>query len=80
MWPTDVQTHTKLYDMKEEMEKMAKFISCLDSECDVDRKEKDKVQLISVPDGINAPRKAHVRFTPSLRSFPNVFETVPMFV
>ena len=35
----------------------------------------------SVRDGIYALGKAHMRSTPSLRSFPNVaFETVPMFV
>ena len=35
----------------------------------------------SVQDGIYALRKAHMRFTPSLSSFPNVtFETVPDFV
>ena len=32
----------------------------------------------SVQDGIYTPRKAHMRSTPSLRSFPNVaFETIP---
>ena len=35
----------------------------------------------SVQDVIYALRKAHMRSTPSVRSFPNVaFETVPMFV
>ena len=35
----------------------------------------------SVQDGIYALGKAHMRSTPSFRSFPNVpFETVPMFV
>ena len=35
------------------------------------------VQFGSVPDGIFALGKAHMRSTPSLRSFPNVaFETV----
>ena len=39
------------------------------------------VQFSSVQDGIYALGKAHMRSTPSLRSFPNVaFETVPMFV
>ena len=39
------------------------------------------VQFCSVQDGIYALGKAHMRSTPSLRSFPNVaFETVPMFV
>ena len=34
----------------------------------------------SIQDGIYALEKAHMRSTPSLRSFPNVaFETVPMF-
>ena len=37
--------------------------------------------ISSVQDGICALRKAHMRSTPSFRSFPNVaFETVPMFV
>ena len=36
------------------------------------------VRFSSVRDGIYALRKAHVRSTPSLRSFPNVpLETVP---
>ena len=35
----------------------------------------------SVQDGFYALKKAHMRSTPSLRSFPNVaFETVPVFV
>ena len=39
------------------------------------------VQFSSVQDCIYALGKAHMRSTPSLRSFPNVaFETVPMFV
>ena len=39
------------------------------------------VLVSSVQDGIYALGKAHMRSTPSLRSFPNVaFETVPMFV
>ena len=39
------------------------------------------VEFSSVQDDINALGKTHMRFTPSLRSFPNVaFETVPMFV
>ena len=39
------------------------------------------VQFSSVQDGIYALLKAHVRSTPSLRSFPNVsLETVPMLV
>ena len=39
------------------------------------------VQLNSVQDGICALGKAHMRSTPSLRSFPGVaFEMVPMFV
>ena len=38
-------------------------------------------QFSSVQDGIYAPGKAHMRFTPSVRSFPNVAsETVLMFV
>ena len=38
-------------------------------------------QFSSVQDGIYALRKAHMRSTPSLRSFPNVaLETVPMLV
>ena len=40
-----------------------------------------KVQFSSVQDGIYALGRAHMRSTPSLRSFPNVvFETVLMFV
>ena len=39
------------------------------------------VQFSSVQDGIYALGKAHIRSTPSLRSFPNVaFEAVPLFV
>ena len=38
-------------------------------------------QFSSVQDGIYALGKAHMRSTPSLRSFPNVaFETVPVFL
>ena len=38
-------------------------------------------QFSSVQDGISALGKAHMRATPSLRSFPNVAsETVPVFV
>ena len=34
----------------------------------------------SIQDGIYTLGKAHMRSTPSLRSFPNIaFETVPMF-
>ena len=40
-----------------------------------------KPQFSSVQNEIYALRKAHMRSTPSLRSFPSVaFETVPMFV
>ena len=39
------------------------------------------IEFNSVQDGIYALRKAHMRSTLSLRSFPNIaFETVPMFV
>ena len=39
------------------------------------------VVFSSVQDGIYALGKAHMRSTPSLRSFPNVaFETVLMFI
>ena len=39
------------------------------------------VQFSSVQDGIYALRKACIRFTPSLRRFPNIaFKTVPVFV
>ena len=39
------------------------------------------VQFSSVQDAIYALRKAHIRYTPSLGSFLNVFfETVPMLV
>ena len=39
------------------------------------------VYFISVQDGIYELGKAHMRFTPSLSSFPSVaFEAVPMFV
>ena len=38
-------------------------------------------QFSSAQDGIYALGKAHMRFTPSLRSFPNdALETVPMLV
>ena len=39
------------------------------------------VHFSSVQDGIYALKKAYMRSTPSLRSFPSVaFETVPMFL
>ena len=41
----------------------------------------NSVQFSSVQDGIYALGNAHIRSTPSLRSFPNgTFETVPMFI
>jgi len=43
--------------------------------------EFSSVQFSSVQDGIYALGKAHMRSTPSLKSFPNVaLETVPMLV
>ena len=42
---------------------------------------RSSVQFSSAQDGIYALGKAHMRFTPSLRSFPNVaLERVPMLV
>ena len=44
-------------------------------------KQESMKQFSSLQDGIYALGKAHMRFPPPLRSFPNTaFETVPMFV
>ena len=54
------------------------YVTCSDKRV---TKSLGRAQDSSVQDGICALRKAHMRSTPSLRSFPNVaLETVPILV